>query len=66
MSRKGPPMKDVNGVPKAVEVDARNNIRYLAETYAINTRLVYSILPFSLYLKKIVIMVGTENFYNEC
>ena len=30
-------MKHINAVHKAVEADTRNNIRHVAETYAINT-----------------------------
>ena len=55
MSRKATNMKDVNALPKAVEADTRNSIRHIAETSAINTRLVYSILHLSLYLKNLSI-----------
>ena len=34
-------MKHVKAVHKAVEADARNSIRYIAEIYAINTGSVY-------------------------
>ena len=30
-------MKHINAVHKAVEADARNSIKHVAETYAINT-----------------------------
>ena len=30
-------MKDINAVHKAVEADARNSIRHVAEIHAINT-----------------------------
>ena len=52
-SGKATTMRYINALHKAVEADARNNITHVAETCAINTRLVYSILHFSLYLKKL-------------
>ena len=52
MSGKAFTMKHINSLHEAIEAVARNSIRHIAETYVINTGLVYSTLSFSLYLKK--------------
>ena len=49
----------------AVEADARNRIRHVAETYAINTISVLAISPSFFILEKITNNMGTENFCNE-
>ena len=45
-------MKHINVQHKAVETDTKNNIRYIAQTQAINTKSVYSTSTIYLNLKK--------------